>query len=134
MEDQANSSGTSATQVAQPPPSTQVPAPTFVGNFNDVLAIVAATLAGVTVFGCLTMTYGLYCLPVITLVLGTVVLFNAKASIQPERTRLWGWISLGTGGVFVLILIAAIMLLVLFYAAMLALALNNIPKLPSGQY
>ncbi|MBI5031840.1 MAG: hypothetical protein HZB51_15025 [Chloroflexi bacterium] len=133
MEDQAISSSNDQTQVAPPVPSTQTPAPTFVGNFNDVLAIVAATLAGVTAFGCLTMFYGLYCLPGITLIIGAVALVNAKASVQPDRTKRWGWISLGTGGVFLVIMVALIFLFVLFYIAMFAIAFSNM-DLPSRRY
>lgn len=125
MEDQAISSSTSETQVAPPAPPTQAPAPTFVGNFNDVLAIVAATLAGVTVFGCLTMNYGFYCIPIVTLIVGAVALVNAKSSIQPERTKRWGLIGLGTGGVFLVIMIAVMLLCILFYIAMFTFSFAN---------
>jgi hypothetical protein len=130
MEDQIASS--SATEPQSAPP-TQAPAPTFVGNFNDVLAIVAATLAAVTAFGCLTMFYGLYCLPGITLLLGAVALINAKASVQPDRTKRWGWISLGTGGVFMVIMLAVILLCIFFYVAMFAYTFSNM-ELPSRRY
>ncbi len=133
MEDQAISSSTNETQVASPAPQTQAPAPTFVGNFNDVLAIVAATLAGVTAFGCLTMFYGLYCLPAITLVVGVVALVNAKSSLQPDRTKRWGWISLGTGSVFLVIMVALVLLFVLFYVAMFAFVFSNM-DLPLRRY
>ncbi len=111
-----------------------MPAPTFVGNFNDVLAIVAATLAGVTAFGCLTMFYGLYCLPGITLILGAIALVNAKASVQPDRTKRWGWISLGTGGVFFVVMMAAVLLCILLYVAMFVFTFSNMPDLPSRRY
>ena len=125
MEDQAISSSKDQTQVAPPASSTQTPAPTFVGNSNDVLAIVAATLAGVTVFGCLTMNYGFYCLPIVTLIVGAVALVNAKSSVQPDRTRRWGWIGLGTGGVLLLMMVAVMLLCILFYVAMFAFSFSN---------
>ncbi len=125
MEDQAISSNTNETHVAPSVPQPQVSVPTFVGNFNDVLAIVAATLAGVTVFGCLTMNYGFYCLPIVTVVVGAVAWVNAKSSVQPDRTKRWGLISLGTGSVFLVIMIAIMLLCILFYVVMFAFAFTN---------
>jgi hypothetical protein len=97
------------------------PAPTFVGNSNDVLAIAAATSAAIVAFTCLTAGYGLYCLPVVPILLGSIALVNARVSVNPDRTRRWGWISLGTGGAALLIVAAMLVLFVLVYIVMIIL-------------
>jgi hypothetical protein len=120
---------TRTAEVAPPAPTSASPqpTPTFVGNTHDVLAIVAATMAGVTGLCCVTGGYGIYCLPLVALVLGIVALVNAKESVNPERTRRWGWISIGTGGVVLLLILAVIACFVIFYGAMIAAALQSVP-------
>jgi len=129
MDDKVLAESSSVTDVtsgsATPAPTR--PAPTFLGNSNDVLAIVAATMAGVTGLCCVTGGYGIYCLPLVALVLGIVALVNAKKSVNPERTRRWGWISIGTGGVVLLLILAVIACFVIFYGAIIAAALQSVP-------
>ncbi len=115
----------------QPLPSQALsgpPAATFVGNFNDVLAIVAATTAVTSGFCCLTFGYGIYCLPLVSLLLGVIALVNAKESIDPERTRRWGWISAGTGGAILLVMIVLAACFTILYAAIIVGALTNPPS------
>ncbi len=102
--------------------------PTFLGNSNDVLAIVAVTLAGTTALCCLSWGYGIYCLPVVALVLGGVALLNAQSSVDPERTRRLGWISIGTGGVVLGVIIVLMLCVVLFYVGMFATMFATMPN------
>ncbi len=86
------------------------PAFTFMGNTYDLMAVVSATIAGTALFTCATCNFGFYCLPVIPILLGIVGLLTTRDAVDPDRTRLLSWISIGIGaGIFIL--------LVLFIAA-----------------
>ncbi|MBI4789455.1 MAG: hypothetical protein HY782_20690 [Chloroflexi bacterium] len=99
--------------------------PTFVGNSNDVLAVVAATIAGTTGLCCLTWGYGIYCLPVVAVTLGAAALLNAKASVNPERTKRWAWVSVGVGGGVLLVLCLFAAAIAFFYGAIIAATLSG---------
>jgi hypothetical protein len=96
-----------------------------------VLAIIAATMAGMTGLCCLTWGYGIYCLPVIGLVVGAIAVLNASASVNPNRTRRWGWISLGISGVVLAVTFVAVSILVIGYGAMLMAIFSNTPPFPT---
>jgi hypothetical protein len=104
------------------------PAPTFMGNSNDVLAIAAATSAAIVAFTCLTAGYGLYCLPIVPILLGSIALVNARVSVNPDRTRRWGWISLGTGGAAFLIAIMLMATCIFFYILIIAFSMAAAPR------
>ncbi len=105
--------------------------PTFVGNSNDLIAVIAASVAGMSGLCCLTWGYGIYCLPLIGLILGVVALLNAGASHKPERTRQWGWISVGVSGGVLLAMFVLVVCFVLFYAALLAGMFATLPMIPT---
>jgi hypothetical protein len=87
------------------------------GNVFDISALVALATGLLTLFICGSMGYALYCLPLFPLILGIVGLATARKSVDPERTRLLSWVSVGAGGVILLIALAFI---ALWFVAVLA--------------
>ncbi len=108
-----------------PEPSGGQPAPGFVGNSNDMMAVIAATIAAISGLCCLTLGYGFYCLPAVGVILGGLAIANARSSLNPARTRQWGWISVGVSGAILLIVIAAIACFALFYGALIIAAVSS---------
>jgi small-conductance mechanosensitive channel len=86
----------------------QKPVVTFRGNSYDLTAVVAVTVAGVILLTCATCNFGFYCLPLVPIILGIIGLVSAKDSIDPERTKLLSWISVGTGAVIVVLVFLAV--------------------------
>lgn len=84
---------------------------TFLGNSYDVMSVVGVSTAGATLFACGTCGFGFYCLPLIPVILGAIGLLSLKDSVNPDRTKLLSWISIGVGAAFLLL----ILLLFLFY-------------------
>ena len=80
----------------------------FQGNNYDLVALIGLVIGGVTLFSCGTLGFGYYCLPVLPIILGIVGLLTAKDSLNPDRTRLFSWLSIGAGGVFLLLIIVVI--------------------------
>jgi type IV secretory pathway VirB2 component (pilin) len=107
------------------------PAPTFVGNSNDLIAVIAATAAGISGICCLSVGYGIYCLPLVGVVLGAVAIFNAKASVNPDRTRRWGWISVGVSSAILVMILIVIGLVIVFYGALVVYSLEGTRSLPA---
>ena len=96
-----------------PPPKAPQPRPasdesevTYRGNSNDLSALGALASSILLLFTCLTCGSGVYCLPVVPLVLGLIGVLGAKRSVNKEQTQLFSWIGIGTGGL-TLLLIAA---------------------------
>lgn len=87
------------------------PTITFLGNSYDVMSVVGVSTAGATLFACGTCGTGFYCLPLIPVILGAIGLLSLKDSVNPERTKLLSWVSIGVGAIFLLL----ILLLMLFY-------------------
>jgi hypothetical protein len=81
---------------------------TFQGNSYDLASVVGVTIGAVTLLTCATCNMGFYCLPIIPIVLGIIGLVSAKDSVDPERTRLLSWLSLGSGAVIVLLILLVI--------------------------
>ncbi len=131
MEDNPTGPAPSASLPAQVPSTPAKPSPTFVGNSNDVVAVVAATAAAISSICCISFGYGIYCLPLVGVLLGLVAIINAKASMNPDRTRRWGWISVGVSGAVLLVILAAIALFIAFYGAIIAAALAGAQYLPT---
>src|SRR5688572_24915499 len=77
------------------PETTTKPPITFQGNNYDLAAVVGVTIGGITLLSCATCNLGFYLLPCLPLILGLVGLIAAKDSVNPERTRLLSWISIG---------------------------------------
>ena len=103
-------------------PATGVnPAATFQGNNYDLAAVVGVTIAAITLLSCASFGLATYCLPLLPVILGVVGLVAAKDSVNPERTKLLSWISIGIGGVILLLILALIVLYVVF----IGLAITN---------
>jgi hypothetical protein len=96
---------------------------TFMGNTYDLFALVGVTIGGVVLMTCVTCNLGYYCLPFVPIVLGVIGLATAGDSVNPERTRLLSWISLGSGAVILLLIILAIALYIGFI--IFAIAMDN---------
>jgi len=108
VEEMAAGPETAADSAGQAPTK---PTITFLGNSYDVMSVVGVSVAGTTLFACGTCGTGFYCLPFIPVILGAIGLLSLKDSVNPERTKLLSWISIGVGAVFLLLLL----LLILFY-------------------
>lgn len=98
---------------------------TFEGNNNDLTAVAAIVSAGVALISCGTCGQGLYCLPFIPGVLGIIGLLSADASVDPERTRRFSWISLGIGGGLILLTVIFLAAIFLMYFSVFAAALST---------
>lgn len=85
---------------------------TFMGNNYDLTAVVAVTVGGVVLLSCFTCNIGWYCLPFIPIILGIITLVSAQDSVDPERTKLLSWISIGSGAA--IIILAALMIVAYF--------------------
>lgn len=92
-------------------PVVPIPVVTFQGNNYDLVAVVAVTVGGVTLLTCGTCNLGMYVLPFAPLILGLIGLLTAKDSINPQRTKLLSWLSLGAG---VIILLLALVLIIIY--------------------
>ena len=90
------------------------PTVTFMGNNYDLMSVVGVTVGGIVLLGCFTCNLGWYCLPFIPIVLGAIGLAMAKESVDPDRTRLLSWLSVGSGAIILALLIAGIILYVFF--------------------
>ncbi len=121
---------TPANPPVQPSAPPKPPQVTFLGNTNDVLAVVAATVAAITGLCCVSWGSIVYVLPLAAVALGGVALLNAKASVDPNRTRLWGWISIGTGGVVLVVVVLVAACFVLFYGLMILSVISSSPSSP----
>jgi hypothetical protein len=94
-----------AEQSSTAEPQTSFAQITFQGNSYDLASVVGVTIGAVTLLACVTCNMGYYCLPIIAIVLGIIGLVSAKDSVDPERTRLLSWLSLGSGAVIVLLIL-----------------------------
>ena len=92
------------------------PTITFQGNSYDLAAVVGVTIGGITLLSCATCNLGFYLLPFLPLILGLVGLIAAKDSVNPERTRLLSWISIGSSAVILLLILAVVILYIGFIA------------------
>ncbi|MCP4712378.1 MAG: hypothetical protein GY869_27465 [Planctomycetes bacterium] len=81
------------------------PTITFQGNSYDLASVVGVTIGGVTLLTCATCNLGYYCLPIIPIILGIIGLISAKDSVDPERTKLLSWLSLGSGALIILLIL-----------------------------
>ncbi len=107
-----------------PEPGPTRPAVTFMGNTYDLVSLGALGSALLTAFLCLTLSYGIYFLPILPLVLGLIGLLAANRAVDEQRTRTFSWIGLLLGAgillLIVLCLIGSIVLYALFFALLLS--------------
>lgn len=86
---------------------------------GDRWAIAALAIVVSTLIGCIP---GLNCLaPLVPLIVGIVTLTKAKNAVDPSRARLYGWLAVALGGLFLLALIGIIGL----YGTLIARMLND---------
>ncbi len=105
----------------------EAPRATFVGNTNDLIALISLILALTSLALCFSFSYGVYCLPVIALLFGIVALATGRSSLQPERTRQWGWISVGISSAMVLLVLLLCICMAAIYGAMIVGTLKSAP-------
>lgn len=92
------------------------PTITFQGNNYDLAAVVGVTIGGITLLSCATCNLGVYLLPFLPLILGLIGLIAAKDSVNPGRTKLLSWISIGSSAVILLLILAVVILYIGFIA------------------
>ncbi len=90
------------------------------GNQNDIGALIGAILAITMIASC---SGGIYCLPIIALVMGILFWLNAPQAINPHRTRVFAGITLGISG----LILMAIFCFIAFYIFMFAFAISSAP-------
>ncbi len=115
----AGAAGGAAREVTVQNTASEFPRPTppeatFKGNSYDLAALGALTSGIIVLFSCVTCGMGVYCLPVLPLILGLVGLLSARQAVEEERTRLWSWLGIAAGGFIVLLTVAGIVLYVVF--------------------
>ena len=85
------------------------PVITFRGNSYDLASVIGVTVGAMVLFTCFTCNVGYYCLPIVPIILGVIGLVAAKDAVDPQRTKLLSWLSVGAG--------AAILLLIFLFVA-----------------
>ena len=86
---------------------------------GDRWAIAALAIVASTLIGCVP---GLNCLaPLVPLIVGIVTLTKAKNAVDPSRARLYGWLAVGLGALFLLVLVGAIAV----YGTIIARMIND---------
>lgn len=101
---------------AQPTSDSEEVEVTYRGNSTDLSAIGALASSILLLFTCLTCGSGVYCLPVVPLVLGLIGVLGAKRSVNKEQTELFSWIGIGAGGLSVLLIVVGIIAYLVFVA------------------
>lgn len=98
---------------------------TFRGNSYDLMSVVGVTIGAVVLLSCATCNFGFYCLPFAPILLGIIGLVTADDSVDPRRTRLLSWISLGSGAAIFMLIILFIVAYAGFVAFVIALDQNG---------
>jgi hypothetical protein len=96
------------------PALAEAPQVTFRGNSYDLTSLGSLVTGGLILFSCVTCGMGYYCMPVIAVVLGAIGVLGARQAVDRERTRLWSWLGIATGGFILLIMAAAFVLYIAF--------------------
>lgn len=112
-----------------PPPgfSTVPPVNAQPGSNADRWGLIAITVAVMTLLSCVP---GLNCIaPFAPLVAGIIALNQAKNAANPERVRLYGWISTGLG----ILIVVGIIVIVALYGAVIISTINQTRNLPEFQ-
>jgi hypothetical protein len=95
---------------------------TFMGNTYDLASLVALITGAVLLLLCLTCGMGSYCLPLVPMLAGLVGLTSAARAADPERTRLYSWLGIGAGGLYILL---ALVLVVIYVALIVLVAASG---------
>jgi len=80
------------------------PAITFQGNSYDLTSVIGLTTGAAVLLACATCNLGYYCLPFVPIILGVIGLVAAKDSVDPDRTKLLSWLSVGSGAIILLLI------------------------------
>jgi hypothetical protein len=83
----------------------------YQGNSQDLGALLAAIMAGTTLFSCVG---GAYCLPVLAAALGLAAYLKADQAVDPRRTRILSGISLGVGALMLLCIVGYLVMVMGF--------------------
>lgn len=89
----------------------------YQGNSYDVGALMAAVAGLATIASC---SGGIYCLPVITLLLGIGVFLKADQAVDRRRTRLLAGIGIGLTGLILLAIFAMFTFYIVLILVMMA--------------
>jgi hypothetical protein len=119
---QAIDAPTDAGKRPQAPEASEV---TYQGNSTDLSAIGALASSVLLLFTCLTCGSGVYCLPVVPLVLGLIGVLGAKRSVNKEQTQLFSWIGIGAGGLSILFIVAGVIAYLAFVVLILIAGQSN---------
>jgi hypothetical protein len=92
------------------------PVITFQGNSYDLASVIGVTVGALVLFSCFTCNVGYYCLPIVPIILGIIGLVAAKDSVDPERTKLLSWLSVGAGALILLLIFLFVALYIGFIA------------------
>ena len=116
------------TPYTPPPGFTSVPQiDTERTTSGDRWGLIAITVAVMTLLSCVP---GLNCIvPFAPLVAGIIALNRAKSAANPERARLFGWISTGLGILF----LVGIAVIAVLYGAVIISAINQARNTPGFQ-
>jgi hypothetical protein len=106
--------GQEATAALSAAETSSRPTVTFRGNNYDLMSVVGVTIGGVVLLSCATCNMGFYCLPLVPIALGAIGLAMSKESVDPDRTRLLSWLSLGAGAAIFALIFAGIALYIFF--------------------
>ena len=85
------------------------------GNQTDLSALIAAILSLTTLASCFG---GIYCIPILALIMGAIAYRNANIAVDGQRTKVLSVVGMATGGLFVLMIIC----FVIFYVSMILFA------------
>jgi CDP-diglyceride synthetase len=94
------------------------PIVTFWGNSYDLAAVVGVTAGILILINCATCNYGMFCLPLVPVILGIIGLVAAKDAVEAERTKLLSWFSFGTGALIYLLIFLAVAAYIAFFIVM----------------
>ncbi len=83
-----------------------LPPKLYQGNGWDITALLATATGVLAILSCGSFGFMVYCLPVLPLILGIVAVVAARRAAEPRRSRVLGWIGLGSGALTTVLLIA----------------------------
>lgn len=87
-------------------------------NQQDLTAFLAAILGVVTITACFG---GIYCMPIVAVVLGAIAYSKADLSVDPKRTRNFALAGMITGG----LLLVGIIVIIMLYGAVIVAAISG---------
>lgn len=83
------------------------------GNNQDLTALLAAGIGAITLFSCMG---GVYCLPILAVLLGVAAYINAGQAVDPRRTRILSAVGIGISGLMLFMVVAYFLVIFGFVA------------------